>query len=209
MTSWWSNAQKCYCILPQNKCAPYILTMTINTRTSVSSYDVILWQNILLWGEGQISLLLTHLHHLSRLVSVERWGVRHAGDLYGHTCRKVSPEPPQATDWGYKMTRSENIYLVLKTTQQKFVLKDRDNARFFSLCFGLRECILSYFYSKNGHNSRENYHIRTKFKLVLMTTYKVSLNSLKHQDNARFPSWLLASENVFLSYIYSKGAITQ
>ncbi len=66
---------------------------------------------------------------------------------------------------------------------------------------------LSYFYSKNGHNSVENDRTRKKFKLVLKTTYKNL--SLKYQDSARFPSLCLASENAFLSYFYSKIAITQ
>ncbi len=71
---------------------------------------------------------------------------------------------------------------------------------------------LSYFYSKNGHISVENHHIGKKSKLVLKTTFKKFL--LKYQDNARFPSLCLASENGFLSYIFtqkngSKTAITQ
>ncbi len=91
--------------------------------------------------------------------------------------------------------------LVLKTTYKKLALKYQDNARFPSLCLASENAFLSYFYSKNGHNSVENYCIRKKFKLVLTTTYKKLF--LKYQVNAWFPSLCLASENTFLSYFYS------
>ncbi len=93
--------------------------------------------------------------------------------------------------------------LVLKTTYQKLVLKYQGNARFPSLCLASENAFLSYFYSKNAHNSVENYCIGKKFKLVLKTTYKKLF--LKYQDNARFPSLCLASENALLSYFYSKN----
>ncbi len=97
--------------------------------------------------------------------------------------------------------------LVLKTTYEKLVLKYQGNARFTSLCLASENAFLTYFYSKNGHNSAENDRIRPKFKLVLMTTYEQLV--LKYQDNARFPSLFLASENVFLCYIFTqKTAIT-
>ena len=67
----------------------------------------------------------------------------------------------------------------------------------------LRMHFLSYFYSKNDHNSVENDRIGKKFKLVLKTTYKKLF--LKYPDNQRFPSMCLASENAFLSYFYSKN----
>ncbi len=104
----------------------------------------------------------------------------------------------------------ENYYigkkfkLVLKTTYKKLFLKYQDNARFLSLCLASPNAFLSYFYSKIGHNSVENYRIGKKFTLVLKTTYTKLV--LKYQDNARFPSLCLASENAFLSYFYSKKA---
>ncbi len=94
------------------------------------------------------------------------------------------------------------ITLVLKTTYKKLVLKYQGNARFRSLCLASENAFLSYFYSKNGHNSVENYCIGKKFKLVLKTTYKKLV--LKYQGNARFRSLCLASENAFLIYFYSK-----
>ncbi len=94
--------------------------------------------------------------------------------------------------------------LLLNTTYKKLSLTYHDNARFLSLCVASENALLSYFYSKNGHNSVENDSTRKKFKLVLKTTYKKL--SLKYQDNARFLSLCLASENAFLSYFYSKTA---
>ncbi len=72
---------------------------------------------------------------------------------------------------------------------------------------GFRHCVsenafLTYFYSKNAHNSVENYYIGKKFTLVLKTTYKKLV--LKYQGNARFPSLCLASENAFLTYFLLK-----
>ncbi len=67
------------------------------------------------------------------------------------------------------------------------------------------ECIFKiYFYSKNVHNLVENDHTGKKFTLVLKTTYNKLV--LKYQDNARFPSLCLPSENAFMSYFYSKNA---
>ncbi len=85
----------------------------------------------------------------------------------------------------------KKITLVLKTTYQKLVLTHQVNARFPSLSLASEKAFLSYFYSKNGHNSVENYCIGKKFKLVLKTTYKKLV--LKYQSNARFPSLCLAS----------------
>ena len=94
------------------------------------------------------------------------------------------------------MTAPEKIFTpVLKTTNKKLSLKYQDNARFPALCLAFENAFLSYFYSNNSHNSVENYCIRKKFQLVLKTTYKKL--SLKYQDNARFPSLCLASENTF------------
>ncbi len=76
------------------------------------------------------------------------------------------------------------------------------NARFPSLRLASENAFLSYFYSNNGHNSSENGRIGNKFKIVVKTTDKKLL--LKYQDNARFPSSCLASENAFLSNFYSK-----
>ena len=63
-----------------------------------------------------------------------------------------------------------NFKLVLKTTCQKLLLKHfvqgQDNARLPSLCLASENVFLSYFYSKNGHNSEGNYLIRKKFTLV-------------------------------------------
>ncbi len=48
---------------------------------------------------------------------------------------------------------------------------------------------------------------RKIFILVQKTTYKRHV--LKDRDNETFPSLCLASENAFLSYFYSKKAITE
>ncbi len=98
--------------------------------------------------------------------------------------------------------------LVLKTTYnmyKKLVIKYmyQGNVRFPSLCLASENAFLSYFYFKKSHNSVENDSTRKKFKLVLKTTYKKLF--LKYQDNARFPSMCLASENEFLSYFYLKN----
>ena len=74
--------------------------------------------------------------------------------------------------------------LVLKTTNNKLFLKYQDNARFPSLCLAPENAFLSYFYSKNGHNSVENYRIGKKFKLVLKTTNNKLF--LKYQDKIIF-----------------------
>ena len=81
---------------------------------------------------------------------------------------------------------SEKIKLVLNTTYKKLVLKYQGNVRFPSLCLASENAFLSYFYSKNGHNSVENYCVGKKFKLVLQTTYKKLF--LKYQNNTR---WLV------------------
>ncbi len=73
----------------------------------------------------------------------------------------------------------------------------------FLHCLASKNAFLSYFYSKNNHNSSEIGRIGNKSKIVLKITYKKL--SLKYRDNARFPSWCLASENAFLSYLYSKN----
>ena len=91
---------------------------------------------------------------------------------------------------------------MLKNTYKKLFLKYQNNARFPSLCLASENVFLSYFYSKNGHNWVEKYRIRINLKLVLKTTWKKLF--LKYQDNARFPSLCLVSENSFLSYFYSK-----
>ena len=70
--------------------------------------------------------------------------------------------------------------------------------------FGPWECIFEQFLlKKNGHNWVEKYHIGINFKPVLKNTCKKLF--LKCQDNARFPSLCLASENVFLKF-YSKNS---
>ncbi len=61
--------------------------------------------------------------------------------------------------------------LVLKTICKKLYLKCQDNARFSSLYLASENVVLTYFYSKNGHNSEGNYLIRKKMTLVLKTTY--------------------------------------
>ncbi len=58
------------------------------------------------------------------------------------------------------------------------------------------------FTQKNARKSVENYYFLKKFKLVLKTTYKKLV--LKYQGNARFPSLCLASENAFLTYIFTQ-----
>ena len=70
----------------------------------------------------------------------------------------------------------------------------------FLQCFASENVCL---YSKNGHNSEGNYLIRNinTLSLVLKTSYKKLV--LKYQDNTRFPSLCMTSENVFLSYFYS------
>ncbi len=69
------------------------------------------------------------------------------------------------------------------------------------IVLGLRGWILSYFYSKNTHNSGENDHISKKFKLVLKTIYKKV--SPKYQASQTFPSLCYASGNGFLSYHFT------
>ena len=93
--------------------------------------------------------------------------------------------------------------IVLKTTYEKVPLKYQYNARFPSLCLASEKAFLTYFYSKNGYNSAENGRIEIKFKLVLKATHKNLF--LKCQDNAKFHLLCLASENAFLSYLYSKN----
>ncbi len=96
------------------------------------------------------------------------------------------------------ITSSEKKFtLALKTIYKKFVLKYQDNARLPSLRLTSENAFLSYFYSKNAHNSVENDHIRKKFKLALKTTYNKLL--LKYQDNARFPSLCLDPERALFS----------
>ncbi len=51
---------------------------------------------------------------------------------------------------------------------------------------------LSYFYSKNSHNSEENGHMGKNFKLVLKPICKVFI---KYQANAMFCSLCLRSGN--------------
>ncbi len=95
------------------------------------------------------------------------------------------------------------FYSLLKTTCKKLFVKYQCNARFPSLCLAPENTFFRYFYSKNAHNSVENHRIWIKFKLAPKTTcYKLFL---KCEDNARFPSLSLASENAFLSYFYSKN----
>ncbi len=47
----------------------------------------------------------------------------------------------------------KNFKPVLKTTYKKLIIKYQDNTRFPSLCLASKNAFLSYFYSKNGHNS--------------------------------------------------------
>ncbi len=96
----------------------------------------------------------------------------------------------------------KTIKIILKTTYKKLVQKYHYNARFPSLCLVSENAFMSYFHSKNSHNSMENHRIQINFKLVPKTSCKKLF--LKCQDNARFPSLSLASQNVFLSYFYSK-----
>ncbi len=89
-----------------------------------------------------------------------------------------------------KMTRSDIIY----TCSEEYQVEGYPKIPGFpSLYLASENTFLSYFYSKNGHNSVENYCIKTEFKLVLRNTYKNLF--LKYQDNTRFPLLCLATEN--------------
>ena len=103
------------------------------------------------------------------------------------------------------------IKLVSKTTGKKLFLKCQDKARFSSLSLASENVFLSYFLLKKTNkkkprcNSEGNYLFRKKITLILKTTYKKLV--LKHQDNARFPSFFvcLASKNACLRYFYSEN----
>ena len=66
----------------------------------------------------------------------------------------------------------KNLHLWWRLPVRSFFLKYQCNARLPSSCLASENAFLSYFYSKNSHNSVENHHIRIKFKLVPKTTRK-------------------------------------
>ncbi len=101
-----------------------------------------------------------------------------------HVWAIFTPKINDGHKWVENYCIGKKIKLVLKTTYEKLVLLYQSNARFPSLCLASENAFMSYFYSKNGHKSMENHHIRIKVKLVLKTICKKFY--LKCQDNAKF-----------------------
>ncbi len=67
-------------------------------------------------------------------------------------CTQKTPEESYVRR---KLLHQKNFNLVLNTTYMKLFLKYQNSAKFPSLC--LASWIFEPFYSKNGHNSVENY----------------------------------------------------
>ena len=67
------------------------------------------------------------------------------------------------TSWIGK--KNYKFKLVLNATHKKLVVKYQENAKFPLLCLAFENAFLSYFHSKNSHNSVENYCTKTKLNL--------------------------------------------
>ena len=87
----------------------------------------------------------------------------------------------------YKLPYPKKMKHVLKTTCKKPFLKYQHNTRFPSLCLASDNEFLSYFYSKSGHNSVENYCIGEY--LNLFWRLPVRSFSYNYHDNARLISF--------------------
>ncbi len=70
------------------------------------------------------------------------------------------------------------------------------------IVFGLLECVFLSYFTKKMAITQKEITSPEKITLVQKTTYKKLV--LKYRDNARFPSMCLASENAFLTYIFTQ-----